>query len=83
MCKIGAFPKRIKNRSIVISALDNLVKGFAGQAIQNMSLMFGLPETAGPERIALFSVGSEPQWGIVFWPTGDSILNGWIVLGSL
>jgi len=54
MCKIGAFPKRIKNRSIVISALDNLVKGFAGQAIQNMSLMVGLPETAGPERIALF-----------------------------
>jgi gas vesicle protein len=33
---------------------DNLVKGSAGQAIQNMNLMFGLPETAGLEQIALF-----------------------------
>ncbi len=32
---------------VVHSAIDNLVKGMAGQAIQNMNLMFGLPETAG------------------------------------
>ena len=32
---------------IVVSSIDNLVKGAAGQAIQNMNLMFGLPETAG------------------------------------
>ena len=35
------------NRVVVISAIDNLVKGAAGQAIQNMNLMLGLPETCG------------------------------------
>lgn len=52
--QIGVFSDRIKNRAIVISVLDNLVKGSAGQAIQNMNLMFGFPETAGLEQIALF-----------------------------
>jgi N-acetyl-gamma-glutamyl-phosphate reductase len=52
--QIGVVDDRIKNRAIVISTLDNLVKGSAGQAIQNMNLMFGLPETAGLEQIALF-----------------------------
>ena len=52
--QIGVVVDRIKNRAIVISTLDNLVKGSAGQAIQNMNLMFGLPETAGLEQIALF-----------------------------
>jgi N-acetyl-gamma-glutamyl-phosphate reductase len=52
--QIGVFPDRIRNRAIVISVLDNLVKGSAGQAIQSMNLMFGLPETAGLEQIALF-----------------------------
>jgi N-acetyl-gamma-glutamyl-phosphate reductase len=52
--QIGVFADRIKNRAIVISVLDNLVKGSAGQAIQNMNLMFGFPETAGLEQIALF-----------------------------
>ncbi|QWG21396.1 N-acetyl-gamma-glutamyl-phosphate reductase [Bradyrhizobium sediminis] len=52
--QVGVFADRIKNRAIVISVLDNLVKGSAGQAIQNMNLMFGLPETAGLEQIALF-----------------------------
>ncbi len=52
--QIGVVADRIKNRAIVISMLDNLVKGSAGQAIQNMNLMFGLPETAGLEQIALF-----------------------------
>ena len=52
--QIGVVADRIKNRAIVISTLDNLVKGSAGQAIQNMNLMFGLPETAGLEQIALF-----------------------------
>jgi N-acetyl-gamma-glutamyl-phosphate reductase len=32
---------------IVVSSIDNLVKGAAGQAIQNMNVMFGLPETTG------------------------------------
>jgi N-acetyl-gamma-glutamyl-phosphate reductase len=52
--QIGVFPDRIKNRAIVITTLDNLVKGSAGQAIQNMNLMFGFPETTGLEQIALF-----------------------------
>ena len=52
--QIGVIADRIKNRAIVISTLDNLVKGSAGQAIQNMNLMFGFPETAGLEQIALF-----------------------------
>ncbi len=52
--QIGVVADRIKNRAIVISTLDNLVKGSAGQAIQNMNLMLGMPETAGMEQIALF-----------------------------
>jgi len=39
---------------IVISCLDNLVKGAAGQAIQNMNLMLGLPETTGLESLAVY-----------------------------
>jgi N-acetyl-gamma-glutamyl-phosphate reductase len=41
-------------RLIVISCLDNLVKGGAGQAIQNMNLMFDLPETTGLEALAIY-----------------------------
>ena len=52
--QIGVFADRIEGRAIVISTLDNLVKGSAGQAIQNMNLMFGWGETTGLEQIALF-----------------------------
>lgn len=41
-------------RLIVISCLDNLVKGAAGQAIQNMNLMLGLPETTGLQALAVY-----------------------------
>ena len=41
-------------RVIVISCIDNLVKGAAGQAIQNMNLMLGFPETAGLEALAVY-----------------------------
>jgi N-acetyl-gamma-glutamyl-phosphate reductase len=41
-------------RLIIISCLDNLVKGGAGQAVQNMNLMFSLPETAGLEGLAIY-----------------------------
>lgn len=41
-------------RLITISAIDNLVKGAAGQAIQNMNIMLGLPEEAGLEAPALY-----------------------------
>ncbi len=41
-------------RIIVMGALDNIVKGAAGQAVQNMNLMFGLPETEGLEMVPMF-----------------------------
>ena len=42
------------NRIIMMGAMDNLVKGAAGQAVQNMNLMFGLPETMGLELVPMF-----------------------------
>ncbi|MCD6390830.1 MAG: N-acetyl-gamma-glutamyl-phosphate reductase [Dehalococcoidia bacterium] len=42
------------DRLIVISCLDNLVKGGAGQAVQNMNLLFDLPETTGLEALAIY-----------------------------
>ena len=54
MTFIGVANDRIPGRAIVISALDNLVKGASGQAIQNMNLMQGWPETMGLEQVALF-----------------------------
>lgn len=42
------------NRIIMMGAMDNLVKGAAGQAVQNMNLMFGLAETQGLELVPLF-----------------------------
>jgi N-acetyl-gamma-glutamyl-phosphate reductase len=38
----------------VLSVTDNLVKGASGQAIQNMNVMFGLEETTGLSRVAVF-----------------------------
>jgi N-acetyl-gamma-glutamyl-phosphate reductase len=49
-CHIGLEVDARTNRVIVISVIDNLVKGAAGQAIQNMNLMCGLQETAGLEQ---------------------------------
>ena len=42
------------NRVIMMGAMDNLVKGAAGQAVQNMNLMFGLSETEGLELVPMF-----------------------------
>ena len=42
------------NRSIMMGAIDNLVKGAAGQAVQNMNLMFGLKESEGLELVPMF-----------------------------
>ena len=42
------------NRIIMMGAIYNLVKGAAGQAVQNMNLMFGLPETEGLELVPMF-----------------------------
>ncbi len=46
-CHIGLALDKRTNRVIVVSAIDNLVKGAAGQAVQNMNLMCGFDETAG------------------------------------
>jgi N-acetyl-gamma-glutamyl-phosphate reductase len=46
-CDIGFKLDKKNNRLILISAIDNLVKGAAGQAVQNMNIMLGLDETAG------------------------------------
>ena len=54
MTFIGVAKDRIPGRAIIVSALDNLVKGASGQAIQNMNLAMGWPETMGLEQVALF-----------------------------
>ncbi len=54
MTFIGVAKDRIEGRAIVIAALDNLVKGASGQAIQNANLVLGFPETVGLEQVALF-----------------------------
>ena len=51
---IGAAKDRVEGRAIIGSALDNLAKGASGQAVQNMNLMLGFPETLGLEQVALF-----------------------------
>ncbi|GAQ83400.1 N-acetyl-gamma-glutamyl-phosphate reductase [Klebsormidium nitens] len=44
---ISVFPDRLKGRAIIISVIDNLVKGASGQALQNLNLMTGCPEDCG------------------------------------
>ncbi len=46
-CRIAVHRPQGGDMVVVLSVIDNLVKGAAGQAIQNMNLMFGLPETTG------------------------------------
>jgi N-acetyl-gamma-glutamyl-phosphate reductase len=47
LCLIAVHPSRIDGEVIILSVIDNLVKGASGQAIQNMNLMCGLPEDMG------------------------------------
>ena len=54
LCLIGVFADRVPGRAIVLSAIDNLVKGASGQAVQNMNVMAGQPEATGLEQVALF-----------------------------
>jgi N-acetyl-gamma-glutamyl-phosphate reductase len=54
LCLIHPTIDRSGEKLIVISCLDNLVKGAAGQAIQNMNLMLGLPEATGLEALAIY-----------------------------
>ena len=54
LCLIYVTLDHRTNRPIVVSALDNLVKGGAGQGVQDMNLMLGLPETAGLDDIGVY-----------------------------
>mmetsp|Transcript_1858 Transcript_1858/g.2540 ORF Transcript_1858/g.2540 Transcript_1858/m.2540 type:complete len:400 (-) Transcript_1858:323-1522(-) len=51
---INVFQDRLENKAIIISCIDNLVKGASGQALQNMNIMLGFPETAGLELAPMF-----------------------------
>jgi len=53
MCRISVFRPQGGDTVVISSVIDNLVKGAAGQAIQNMNLMFNLDETMGISQVAL------------------------------
>ena len=46
-CIISVCKTRYKNKIVILSAIDNLIKGGAGQAVQNMNLKFGFNEAEG------------------------------------
>ncbi|HRF13724.1 MAG: N-acetyl-gamma-glutamyl-phosphate reductase [Candidatus Accumulibacter phosphatis] len=54
ICRIAVHRPQEGNVLVVLSVIDNLVKGAAGQAVQNMNIMFGLPEAAGLWQLAVF-----------------------------
>lgn len=53
VCRIAVHRPQGGDMAVVLSVIDNLVKGASGQAIQNMNIMFGLPEATGLEQVAL------------------------------
>ncbi|URE45835.1 WD domain, G-beta repeat [Musa troglodytarum] len=53
-CLMNVFQDRIPGRAIIISVIDNLVKGASGQALQNLNLMMGFPEDTGLQYQPLF-----------------------------
>lgn len=53
ICRIAVHRPQNSDTVVILSITDNLVKGAAGQAVQNMNIMFGLPETLGIDRIPL------------------------------
>ncbi len=53
-CLIGLTKNNRTSRAVIVSVIDNLAKGASGQAIQNMNLMLGLPETEGLVSLPLF-----------------------------
>ncbi len=50
-CRIAVHRPQNGDTVVVLAVTDNLIKGAAGQAVQNMNLMFGLPETAGLDHV--------------------------------
>jgi len=53
-CDIGLNVNESGERLVIVSAIDNLVKGASGEAVQNMNIMLGYPETLGLEVLPLF-----------------------------
>lgn len=53
-CRMSVFADRLPGRAIILSVIDNLVKGASGQAVQNMNVVAGLPETTGLTQAPLF-----------------------------
>jgi N-acetyl-gamma-glutamyl-phosphate reductase len=54
LCRIGCTDDPQGGRVVIVSVIDNLVKGASGQALQNMNLMLGQAETAGLDAPGLF-----------------------------
>jgi N-acetyl-gamma-glutamyl-phosphate reductase len=54
LCRIAVHRPQSGDTAVILSVTDNLVKGAAGQAVQNMNLMFGLPETLAITHVPLF-----------------------------
>ncbi len=54
VCKIGIYSGNKKNQTILLSTLDNLVKGAAGQAVQNLNVILGFKEYEGLSSAALY-----------------------------
>lgn len=52
-CRIAVHRPQDGNIAVILSVTDNLVKGAAGQAVQNMNIMLGFPETLGIEHVPL------------------------------
>ena len=52
-CRIAVHQPQDGDIAVILSVIDNLVKGASGQAVQNMNIMFGFPETTGLEQLAL------------------------------
>ncbi|MBL8501300.1 MAG: N-acetyl-gamma-glutamyl-phosphate reductase, partial [Nitrosomonas sp.] len=53
LCRIAVHQPQNSDTVVILSVTDNLVKGAAGQAIQNMNILFGLPETLGINQVPL------------------------------
>ena len=53
-CDISVKLDERTNRATIVGVIDNLVKGAAGQAIQNMNVQFGLPQSSGLDVVPLF-----------------------------
>jgi len=54
LCDISLAVDEDNGRLVIVSSIDNLLKGQAGVALQNINIMYGLPETMGLERVPMY-----------------------------